>query len=124
MNSLPVFGNASFSIAASYLNGGLIQNTNYRYTSGEEGGQKVFLLDSSHVNKGEILPRHYYGMDMQLKIKKAVGFAEIRAEVITGTQTATEESSENPTATTDGAAGLLYSQVQRRLPLLSISCFQ
>lgn len=96
MHGLPVLGNASLNVAASYFNGGLIQNTNYRYTSGEEGGQKVFLLDSSHANQGKILPRHYYGMDMQLKIKKAVGFAEIRAEVIVGTQTATVESSETP----------------------------
>jgi hypothetical protein len=88
----------TFSAAASYLNGGFIQNTNYRYHLTEINAGKSFVVDSAGINEGAILPRKYYGADMQLKIKNKGGITELRAEFITGTQTATINSSETPPA--------------------------
>ncbi|MEP7144496.1 MAG: porin, partial [Ferruginibacter sp.] len=46
--------------------------------------------------------------DMQLKIKKRVGYTEFRAEGIAGKQTATLQSSETPTALLTGNDGYYF----------------
>lgn len=86
------------SAAASYLNGGFIQNTNYRYQLADLNAGKTFVVDSAGINAGTILPRKYYGADLQLKIKNKAGVTEFRAEFMVGTQTATINSSETPPA--------------------------
>jgi hypothetical protein len=94
----PLSKKITFSMAASYFNGGFLQNTKYVYRTKEVAGEKMFLLDSATTNKGEIAPRKYYGADAQLKFKHSLGVTELRAEFITGTQTATENNNETPAA--------------------------
>lgn len=94
-----------FSAAASYLDGGLIQNTKYLYRTGVINGEKFFIVDSSVTNEGIILPRKYYGADAQLKIKNKAGFTELRAEFISGKQTATLQTSETPAVLLTGTNG-------------------
>lgn len=94
----PVSQNMTLSVAGSYFNGGLLQNTRYVYRTAEEGGEKIYRIDSSLTNKGKIAPRKYYGADVQLKIKHGMGATELRAEYMTGKQTASQLSSESPFA--------------------------
>jgi hypothetical protein len=89
----------------STLYGGLNQNTKYAYTTQTIGGVKNFIVDSSSSNINVIAPRHYYGADAQLKIKNKKGFTELRAEYITGKQTASSTSSETPGALFTGTDG-------------------
>lgn len=96
------------SAAISYLNGGILQNTRYRYTPGTAAGVKTFIPDSSLTNIGKIAPRKYYGADAQLKIKHKTGFTEVRAEFITGRQTAFKNSSETPAEIPHDISGALY----------------
>ncbi len=91
--------------AVSVLYGGLNQNTKYVYTTQLAGGSKNFVVDSSATNTGLIAPRHYYGADAQLKIKNKAGYTELRAEYITGKQTASSTSSETPAAIFTGTDG-------------------
>ncbi len=93
--------NISFSAGASVLDGGFLQNTKYVYTT----NGKTFTVDSSLTNNGNIAPRKYYGADMQVRIKNKVGFTELRAEFLTGTQTATATTSETPAALLTGTDG-------------------
>ncbi len=97
--------NIQFSIGASYLNGGMLQNTKYVYTSANSAAGKTFEVDSSTANIGKIAPRKYYGIDAQLKLKTKAGFTELRAEMIKGKQTATAGSSETPAALLTGIEG-------------------
>ena len=91
--------------AASILYGGLSQNTKYVYTTQTVAGIKNFIVDSAVTNVGNIAPRHYYGIDAQLKIKNKVGFTELRGEFIAGKQTASATSSETPGALFTGTEG-------------------
>jgi len=91
--------------AASILEGGLTQNTKFVYTTSTIAGNKNFMVDSSAGNINKIAPRKYYGADAQLKIKNKVGFTELRAEFITGKQTASATSSETPGASFAGTDG-------------------
>jgi hypothetical protein len=93
------------SMAISYLNGGLLQNTKYVYKNGSNVFGKTFILDSAQANSGKISPRKYYGADAQLKIKTRAGITELRAEFIAGTQTATLNNSETPAALLTGTEG-------------------
>jgi len=93
--------NISISAGTSVLNGGFLQNTKYVYNT----NGKTFTVDSTQTNNGAIAPRKYYGADLQLKIKNKVGFTELRAEYLTGTQTATAASSETPAALLSGVEG-------------------
>ncbi|MFT3846676.1 MAG: porin [Lacibacter sp.] len=86
------------SAGLSYLNGGLLQNTKYKYQTGEAGGVIKMLVDSTASNLGKMSPRIYYGADAQLKFKNRKGFTEFRAEYVTGTQTGTASSNETPNA--------------------------
>ena len=99
----PVSNNILISMAASYFNGGFLQNTKYVYRIKETGAQKIFLIDSSLANQGKIAPRKYYGADAQVKFKHRWGVTELRAEFVFGTQTATENSSETPAALLNNA---------------------
>ncbi|HPG10660.1 MAG TPA: porin [Chitinophagaceae bacterium] len=81
----------------SFLRGGWKNGTKYVYKSGKAvNGDKVFIVDSSEANLGKSSPRHYYGGDIQVKIKHGWGESECRAEYWFGTQPGTEFSSRNP----------------------------
>ena len=97
--------NITLGVAASLLAGGLTQNTKYLYTTQTIGSDKNFVVDSSASNFGKISPRKYYGIDGQLKIKNKVGFTELRAEYISGKQTASSVSSETPGLAFTGTEG-------------------
>jgi hypothetical protein len=101
----PVSKTITLSAGASYLNGGLLQNTKYVYHSSNNSFGKTFIVDSTATNSGKIAPRIYYGADMQVKIKNKFGFTELRAEYMFGTQTATAANSETPAALLTGTEG-------------------
>jgi hypothetical protein len=84
------------SAGLSYLNGGFLQNTRYIYRTGQSGGVKTFLVDSSLSNINARAPRKYAGADIQLKYKHRAGLTELRAEYWQGMQTATAASTETP----------------------------
>jgi hypothetical protein len=85
--------------------GGITQNTKYVYTTKMLSGIKRFMVDSATTNVGKIAPRRYYGVDAQLKIKNKVGYTELRAEFITGSQTASATSTETPGSSFNGKEG-------------------
>ncbi len=92
----PVTNKMILSAGVSTLQGGLLQNTKYKYSTVTVGGIQKEVVDSSESNNGAIAPRKYYGADLQLKLKNKTGFTELRGEVIAGTQTGTSNSSETP----------------------------
>jgi hypothetical protein len=98
LKPFPLAKDINLSMAVSYFNGGILQNTKYLYRIGNNGTGKTYNIDSSINNIGKIAPRTYYGADMQLKIKNKKGFTELRAEYLSGTQTAFEHTSETPPA--------------------------
>ena len=59
----PVSKKITISMAASILDGGILQNTKYIYRTVTVASQKMFLIDSAAVNKGKIAPRKYYEAD-------------------------------------------------------------
>ncbi len=93
------------SSGISYLDGGMLQNTPYVFTTNSAQGIKTFLVDSSSKNKGEIAPRKYYGADIQLKNIRPRGATELRAEFIAGKQVGSKSSSESPAALFQGQEG-------------------
>lgn len=94
-----------FSAGASTLQGGLEQNTKYKFLTGTVNGIKTTVVDSSASNLHGRSPRIYYGADAQIKIKNRIGFSEFRAEFVVGQQTGTSQSSETPTALLTGNDG-------------------
>lgn len=93
--SLKIFGKrVLLSAGASMLYGGMEQFTPQIYRMNGERFQK----DSLSSNIGKIAPRHYYGVDAQLKIpNRAKGVVtEFRVEFLTGTQTGTQNTSDTP----------------------------
>jgi len=94
-----------FSAGASTLQGGLEQNTKYKFLTGTVNGIKTTVEDSTVSNLHGKSPRVYYGADAQLKIKNRIGFSEFRAEFVVGQQTGTAASSETPTALVTGNDG-------------------
>ncbi len=98
LKPFPITKNINLSIAVSWYNGGILQNTKYVYRIGNAATGKAFMVDSSLNNIGKIAPRKYYGADMQLKIKNNKGFTELRGEYITGTQTSFANTTETPAA--------------------------
>lgn len=105
LKPFPLSKKILFSTGLSYLNGGFLQNTKYVFTVNDNGSGKTFMVDSSLGNAGKTAPRKYYGADAQLKIKNKVGYTELRAEFMTGTQTATLNSSETPAVLLSGNEG-------------------
>ncbi len=95
----------NFSIGASTLQGGLMQNTKYKYYTGNANGIKTSLVDSAAQNLWADAPRKYYGIDAQLRIKNKVGYSEFRAELSGGQQSSTSASSETPTTLLSGTDG-------------------
>ncbi|HEX7844400.1 MAG TPA: porin, partial [Chitinophagaceae bacterium] len=59
-------------------------------------GDKVFKVDSAEDNLGKSSPRHYYGGDVQVKLRHGWGETEWRAEYWFGTQPGTSQSTSNP----------------------------
>ncbi len=92
---IPLSKKLNLSFAISHLNGGVLQNTKFVYKLDD---RKTFIIDSSLKNIGKILPRKYYGADLQLKLKNGKGFTELRAEFIAGTQTSFSNTTETPAA--------------------------
>jgi hypothetical protein len=81
----------------SYLHGGWKNGTKYIYESGNSPtGDKIFVVDSTESNLAKSSPRHYYGSDVQLKLKHGWGETEWRAEYWFGTQPGTASSTTNP----------------------------
>lgn len=72
--------------------GGIVNALPVNYYN--EGGYQ--RRDSSGSNIGRLMPRDYYGADVQLKIPTRIGLTELRAEVLTGQQTGTLATSETP----------------------------
>lgn len=97
--------NITVTTGISSFQGGLVQNTRYRYFTGSSNGVRTTLVDSSYTNLNQKSPRKYYGADLQLKIKNPTGFTEFRAELVGGTQTGTNNSSETPVSLLTGTEG-------------------
>ena len=97
--SMSISKNIELSGGLSFLRGGWKNPTKYVYESGlASNGDKIFIVDSSETNLGHSAPRHYYGADMQFKIKHGWGETELRAEHWFGTQPGTATSTSNPGA--------------------------
>ncbi len=92
----PISKAVTLSLGLSYLNGGLFQNTRYIYTI-QDKGTKLFEVDSSLNNIGRIVPRKYYGTDVQFSFQHLWGSTDIRGEYWFGKQTSTATNSETPT---------------------------
>lgn len=97
--------NIFLSLGASTLQGGLMQNTKYKYVTGYSNGVKLMLVDSTATNLWADAPRKYYGVDAQLKIRNKVGFSEFRAELTSGQQSSTATNSETPVSLLTGNEG-------------------
>ncbi len=95
----------SISAGVSHLNGGLLENTKYKYQTVATGAVIKSQVDSSLSNIGNVAPRKYYGADVQLKLRNRKGFTELRGEYIRGTQTGTANSTETPVALLTGNDG-------------------
>lgn len=76
--------------------GGITNQSNLMYSYKDNGGGYTLFKDSSVSNVGRIAKRTYYGADVQVKIPNKVGFSELRAEYIAGTQSGTVSNSESP----------------------------
>jgi hypothetical protein len=89
--------NLFLSGGISYLNGGFRNGSPIFYrTSRDINGDHVFVSDSSINNIGKKSPRVYYGTDIQLLWENTLGRTELRGEFITGTQSATYNTSVTP----------------------------
>lgn len=106
LKPFPLTEKIRISMAASYLDGGILQTTRYRYYT--DPAIKSLRADSSISNIGRIAPRKYAGGDVQLKIKNRAGFTELRAEFILGKQTSFAHTSETPAALPADISGALY----------------
>lgn len=95
--SITLSKNIEISGGLSFLRGGWKNPTKYVYESGKaSNGDKVFVVDSSESNLGHAAPRHYYGADLQFKLRHGWGETEFRAEHWFGTQPGTATSTFNP----------------------------
>lgn len=86
----------SISAGLSYLNGGWVQATKYKYEMSSQNGKPFFVVDSSFSNVGDKAPRKYYGADVQLIQKHAWGKTELRGEYWKGSQPGTASTTTNP----------------------------
>jgi hypothetical protein len=89
-------GGVAVSGGLSFLFGGWVQPTQYRYEMGTDAGNKVFVVDSSLSNIGKKAERMYYGADIQLRKSHSWGKTELRAEYWRGTQPGTKTATVNP----------------------------
>lgn len=96
----------TIAAGASFLHGGLMQNTKYVYSTNDVTGVKKVTVDSSVTNITKTSPRQYYGANAQLKFKSNKGLTtELRAEFITGKQTGTLNNTETPVTLVTGTDG-------------------
>lgn len=92
-----------FSGGLSLLYGGWRQSTKYLYEHGiNNAGDNYFQVDSSLSNAGDIVPRHYYGADAQIKFNHGWGETELRSEYWKGSQPGTATSTTNPGTLPEG----------------------
>lgn len=81
----------------SLLAGGWRNGTKYVYETRKQGnGDPVFAVDSAVTNLGKTAPRHYYGADIQVKLKHGWGETEWRSEYWRGKQPGTSGTTVNP----------------------------
>jgi hypothetical protein len=94
----PVTFSEKFSIGAglSFLRGGWLQATKYKYDMTGKAPVNGFTVDSSESNIGEKAPRQYYGADAQVILKHGWGKTEWRAEYWRGKQPGTATTTVNP----------------------------
>jgi len=86
-----------FSGGLSLLYGGWRQGTKYVHQMSEAPNRdKIFVVDSTASNLGEIAPRHYYGADIQIALNHGWGQTEWRAEYWKGKQPGTATTTTNP----------------------------
>lgn len=90
----PVTNTINVSAGLSFLQGGLMQPTQYVYRT--NNSSKQFEVDSSLDNIGRKAPRNYRGADMQWEFRNKWGSTILRGEYWWGTQTATGTDSETP----------------------------
>jgi len=95
----------TLSCGISTLQGGLLQNTKYKYYTGTKNGILTTMVDSSASNLNGTSPRKYGEADAQIKIKNRIGFSEFRGEYVFGQQTGSASSSETPVALLTGTDG-------------------
>lgn len=96
----------TLAAGASFLHGGLMQNTKYVYSTNDVSGIKKVTVDSSVFNITKTSPRQYYGANAQLKFKSNKGLTtELRGEFIAGKQTGTLNNTETPVALLAGTDG-------------------
>lgn len=92
----------------SFLRGGWKNGTKYVYKNvTATNGDKIFKVDSSLSNLNRIVPRHYYGADVQLKLKHQWGHTELRTEYWWGTQSGTVNTSTSPGSLPANSSGPL-----------------
>ena len=97
MRRTEISNNLYMSGGISYLNGGFRNGSTTFYTTEETpAGDYVFIADSSVNNIGKKSPRIYYGADFQIMWENDLGRTELRGEFITGTQSATYNTSVTP----------------------------
>ena len=90
----PIGTTAKWGLGASYYNGGVYQGTADVYTlSGN-----AFVKNSDATNIGKYAKREYYGLDGQFSIESPLGFTQVRAEYIWGTQPGNLAGSGSPNA--------------------------
>jgi hypothetical protein len=90
----PLSKNVFLSVGASYLTGGIRQNNRNIYKMGDKSLDFTVFSDSLAI--GSRSPRTYIGADAQLKFENSFGNTEIRAEYVSGTQTASAATTETP----------------------------
>jgi len=96
LKPLPLSKKVSIGAGLSFLNGGWVQATKYKYEMGEKSGAPAFIVDSSSSNIGGKAPRRYYGADAQLVLKHGWGKTELRGEYWRGKQPGTASTTVNP----------------------------
>ena len=80
----------------STIQGGLNHRLPVSYKMDQRDGMWQMVKDSSAATVNKIAPRRYYGADIQLATKTKSWKSELRAEVVSGLQTATATTSTTP----------------------------
>ena len=98
-----------FGGGISYYYGGVYQGTKYLYYPGKVmDASFAGLIDSTSSNKNEFAKRQYFGIDAQIGFQSFLGFTQIRAEYLTGTQPSLKGSNTSTSNATAPAAADLY----------------
>jgi hypothetical protein len=88
----PIGNIAKWGLGASYYNGGVYQGSSNvnTFSSG------AWVTDASSTNVGKYAKREYFGLDGQFSMESTIGFTQVRAEYIWGTQPGTASSTSSP----------------------------